>query len=281
MLFRNIIFNSVKEQLHRSVYFSTAAIPKENKIKVGAHEINYVKVGKGPHTLLCTPGALGSIWTDFKMQVEGFDQDKCCVVAWDPPGYGKSRPPEREFPTDFYEKDADAAISFMKELNFPKFSLLGWSDGGIVGLILAAKYPNAINKLVVWGANSFILPHELEIYKNIRDVSKWSKKMREPMVELYGEEYFPKLWSNWIDGVIAVYNKNDGNICAEMLKNIKCPTFILHGEKDPMVDNVHVSHLHTHIEGARIHLYPDGKHNIHIKYAQDFNKRVQDFLLQP
>lgn len=81
---------------------------------MGNHEINYLKVGKGPHTVLCAPGALGSIWTDFKMQIEGFDREKFSLVAWDPPGYGKSRPPEREFPTDFYEKDADAAYNFMK-----------------------------------------------------------------------------------------------------------------------------------------------------------------------
>lgn len=71
-------------------------------------------MGEGPHKVLCLPGALGSIWTDFKPQIEGFDKQKFTVVAWDPPGYGKSRPPEKEFQTDFYEKDAQDAIDFMK-----------------------------------------------------------------------------------------------------------------------------------------------------------------------
>lgn len=55
---------------------------------------------------------------------------------------------------------------YSQQLNIPKVSLLGWSDGGITGLILAAKYPTAVNKLVVWGSNSFILPQELEAYKS-------------------------------------------------------------------------------------------------------------------
>lgn len=60
------------------------------------------------------PGALGSIWTDFKPQIEGFDREKFTVLAWDPPGYGQSRPPEKDFKPDFYEKDAECALEFMK-----------------------------------------------------------------------------------------------------------------------------------------------------------------------
>ncbi|KAG6445029.1 hypothetical protein O3G_MSEX003669 [Manduca sexta] len=105
--------------------------------------------------------------------------------------------------------------------------------------------------------------------------------MRQPMIDVYGEEFFAKYWAEWTDGMINIFNKHDGNLCSSLLKDIKCPTFILYGEKDPMVDQVHVSHLHTHIEGSRIHLYPEGKHNIHLRYAEDFNKRVQEFLLLP
>ncbi|KAM3959760.1 valacyclovir hydrolase [Aphomia sociella] len=253
---------------------------QDEKIKVGNYNINYVKVGSGPRTLLCVPGALGTIWTDFKPQVEGIDREKFTLVAYDPPGYGKSRPPDREFPLDFYDKDADFTYEFMKALKIPKYTLLGWSDGGIVSMILAAKYPEAIDKLVIWGSNSFILPQEIDLYNKVRDVESWSKKMREPMIQIYGDD-FPNYWIKWTDGMVALYKAKDGNICSERLKDIKCPTLILYGEKDPMVANVHASHLHTHIEGSRLHLYPEGKHNIHLKYAEDFNKRVQDFILQP
>lgn len=87
---------------------------QEEKIKVNNCDINYVKVGNGGHHALFLPGALGTIWTEGKPQVEGFNREKITLVAWDPPGYGKSRPPEKEFTTDFYEKDADMAYEFMK-----------------------------------------------------------------------------------------------------------------------------------------------------------------------
>ncbi|RVE51996.1 hypothetical protein evm_003274 [Chilo suppressalis] len=260
--------------------FSTRSVPKEEKIKIGNCNVNYVKVGHGPHNVLCMPGALGTIWTDFRPQVEGFDREKFTLVAWDPPGYGKSRPPERSFPTDFYVKDADYANQFMKNLGISKYSLLGWSDGGISSIIFAAKYPETVHKLVVWGTNAFILPHELEIYKKIKDINTWSKRMREPMIEVYGEELFAKYWAKWVEGMVALYNEKQGNICGELLKDVKCPTYILYGEKDPMVDSSHASHLHTHITGSRLKLYPKGKHNIHLSFAEDFNQTVQEFLLQ-
>ncbi|XP_075976426.1 serine hydrolase BPHL [Anticarsia gemmatalis] len=262
---------------------STAAVPKikEERVKVRNYDINYVKVGTGAHNVLFLPGALGTIWTEGKPQVEGFNREKFTLVAWDPPGYGKSRPPEKEFTTDFYEKDADMAHELMKELGMTKYSLMGFSDGGITGLIQAAKYPDAVNKLVVWGSNAFILPQELEMYNKIKDISAWSKRMRDPLIEVYGEKLFAKYWASWVEAMEAIYKEKNANICSEFLKHIKCPTFILYGQKDPLVNSSHVSHLHTHIDGSRIYLYPEGKHHIHLRYAEDFNKRVQEFLLLP
>ncbi|GBP04417.1 Valacyclovir hydrolase, partial [Eumeta japonica] len=135
-------------------------------------------------------------------------------------------------------------------LEITKYSILGWSDGGITGMIMAAKFPQEVTKLAIWGANSFILPTELQIYDKIKDIRTWSPKMKQPMIEVYGEDAFSKLWAAWVEGVKNLYHEKKGNICREMLKDIKCPTLILHGEKDPMVEESHVSHLLTNIDGS-------------------------------
>lgn len=84
--------------------------------------------------------------------------------------------------------------------------------------------------------------------KEIRDVSKWSAKMREPMEKVYGVEYFPQLWSKWIDAMLQLYEKNNGNICKELLGAIKAKTFIVHGAKDPMVLAEHIPFLRKSIQ---------------------------------
>lgn len=108
----------------------------------------------------------GTIWTDFKPQIENLNADKLTIVAWDPPGYGKSRPLDRTFPDDFFQRDATMAHNLMQILGYSKFSLIGWSDGGITSLLLASSYPENIYKMVVFGANAYIHPDEIKIYES-------------------------------------------------------------------------------------------------------------------
>ena len=46
-----------------------------------------------------------------------------------------------------------------------RFSVLGWSDGGITALIVTGRYPELVHKLVVWGANAYILPTDMPIFE--------------------------------------------------------------------------------------------------------------------
>ena len=46
--------------------------------------------------------------------MKGLDHDKFTVICWDPRGYGKSRPPDRDFPLDFFYRDADDAGTLME-----------------------------------------------------------------------------------------------------------------------------------------------------------------------
>ncbi|XP_068084195.1 valacyclovir hydrolase [Anabrus simplex] len=259
--------------------FGYSTNSKEQKILVDGVDINYLKVGSGPHHVLCFPGALGSIWTDFKPQVEKLNRSQFTVVAWDPPGYGKSRPPARKFPPDFYYQDADWAVKLMEALEIKKYSLLGWSDGGISSLILAAKYPQHVEKLVVWGSNAYIIEEDFKIYESVRDLNKWSDRMKAAMIAVYGEEYFTSTWEKWCDAVCGIYKEQQsGDICKWLLPFIQCPTLILHGKKDPLVAPQHHLYLHNNIKGARLHVFDEGKHNIHLRYADEFNKIVENFL---
>lgn len=170
--------------------------------------------------------------------------------------------------------------SLLDILNIPRFNVLGWSDGGITGLILAGKYPENVEKLLIFGSNAYLVEEELKIYDGIRDVNKWSAKMREPLEKLYGADYFRENWEKWIDTFKEIYDKKNGDLCKNFLPLIKAETLILHGEKDPMLAKEHVPYLLKHISGSILISWPDGKHNIHLRYADDFNKKVAEFLLK-
>ncbi|XP_005307117.2 valacyclovir hydrolase [Chrysemys picta bellii] len=248
------------------------------KIKVNGVPLHYKQTGQGDHAVLLLPGMLGSSQSDFGPQLKSMNKQLFTIVAWDPRGYGHSIPPARDFPPDFFDRDARDAVDLMQALKFKKFSLLGWSDGGITALIAAAKHPTLIHKLVVWGANATVTQEDLKLYNAIRDVSKWSEKIRKQMEEMYGHEYFAKTCEAWVDGISQFADKPDGNICQHLLPHIKCPTFIIHGGKDPLVPQFHAEYLHKHIKGSRLFLMPEGKHNLHLRFAEEFNKLAEDFL---
>jgi len=92
-----------------------------------------------------------------------------------------------------------------------KYSLLGWSDGGITALIIAAGYPDRVNNLVIWGANAFVTQEDAELYEKIRNIDNWSEAMRKPFIDVYGEEYFRTQFSLWVDAICTYLKKFDGD----------------------------------------------------------------------
>ncbi|CAD5115809.1 DgyrCDS4751 [Dimorphilus gyrociliatus] len=243
--------------------------------------LHYERKGNGNEFIMLFPGALGSTRTDFLPQLEKFNDKDFTLFAWDPPGYGKSRPPHRPWPTKFFQKDADTAVALMKALNpDKKWNLLGWSDGGITGLIVAGNHPEIVRKLVVWGSNAYVTAQDIMAYEKVRDVNAWSEKMRKPYEDVYGEDYFRTEWSNWCDAISRYFTEFNGDICKDAIHKIECPTLVLHGMKDPMVPNEHPEYLKKEISDCETHYFPEGKHNIHMRYADEFNKVVNNFLLK-
>eukprot|EP00439_Symbiodinium_sp_Y106_P023981 s5031_g2.t3 len=248
--------------------------------------------------VICLPGAMGTAETDcqackhigrarlrsesdFAGQLDGLSQ-RHAVVAFDPRGYGKSRPPNRRYPADFYHLDASDAGAIMDSLGIGSYNVIGWSDGAISATILASQRPEAVKKLAVFGIQGSITKEDVDAYEDgrfslhrpaegLRDVEKaWSKRMLETHRPVYGDDLQP-MWSSFCDAMKMMYDAG-GDICQKEAKQVKCPTFILHGAKDPLVPSHHPEWFHQAIEASRLHVFPEGKHNIHQKFADEFNK---------
>ncbi|XP_037608418.1 valacyclovir hydrolase-like [Sebastes umbrosus] len=261
----------------------TATQPYCSSVVSGRQHVNgvdlyYERTGRGKHAVLLVPGAMGCPGIHFEHQMKSLNKERFTLVGLDPRGYGQSRPPARDLPPDFYEIDAKDGVDLMKALGFSKFSVMGWSAGGTVALIAAAKNPDLIKQLVVWGAKAFITEVDVKIHNETRDVStaRWEKI--GPMTEMYGEKAFAKGWSDLLDAYSQFPNRPGGSICLELLPLISCPTLIVHGERDRIAPFFHSQLQHEHIKGSRLHIIPNGGHALHDDYPDEFNKLVEDFL---
>uniref|UniRef100_A0A023G5N5 Putative valacyclovir hydrolase n=1 Tax=Amblyomma triste TaxID=251400 RepID=A0A023G5N5_AMBTT len=243
------------------------------------YRIHVETVGNGPRPVVLLPGAIGSTRTDFLPQLEKLDRKLFTIISWDPPGYGFSRPPERNFPVDFYHRDARVLAKVMQKLGHRQYSVVGWSDGANTGMILAAIQPDCVQKLVAFGGNAYITEEDVQLLEATRNTEKWSERMRASMEALYGAEHFRHLWSSYCDFYRDLLQKHQGEVCSNELPHIRCPTLIVHGGKDPLVPSHHPYYLLQHIAKAKLYVVPDGKHNLHFKYADEFNKIVTEFLI--
>ncbi|XP_058790154.1 valacyclovir hydrolase-like [Phymastichus coffea] len=258
---------------------STQATAIEYKVNVDGVDINYVKTGSGEHAVLLLPGMMGTIWTDFKPQIDNLNKEKLTIIAWDPPGYGKSKPPNRTFPKNFHRRDATWACNFMKTLGFDKFSLIGWSDGGITSLILAATYPENVRKIIVTATHTYITPQEMALYEISKDLSTWSERVRRSLITIYGEKYLQDTLSSWIDARRFIVENNNGDICKGDLSKIKSQTLIVHGKKDIIIPIEHPHYIKANIKNSKLKIFNDGRHNAHLKYADEFNALANNFLI--
>ena len=170
----------------------------------------YEDRGQG-QPLLLIPGALGTGQSDFSPQLEQLPQQGLRVIVPDARGYGKSRPPVRQFPLDFYEQDAQDCVALMEAIGCQSYAVGGWSDGAIIAMLLTLQRPQQVSKMVIWGGNAYLAREDIEAYEATRQLSSWSQRMIDAMAAIYGEE-LQDLWSCWCDAMQALYRAG-GELC--------------------------------------------------------------------
>ena len=257
------------------------------KLQVNGEELYYIEKGKGSHAVLCIPGALSPCEWSFASQLEHFGRENSDykIIAFDPRGYGYSRPYDRKFTfkdgEHHLKTDAIDAYHLMKKLGFSTFSVLGWCDGGVTGIFLTALFPSAVTKLVLWGSRTYITEHDVKTSEEFEKIDKWGVTFREAWLPVYGGASkiitLQKEFTAALNGFLAVSESSE--ICAREMSEIECPTLILHGEKDDVSPMYHAEHMNKSIKRSELQLLEDGKHTLQMgRTSKQFNRLVEEFL---
>jgi len=253
----------------------------QQKCLVNGVELHFTQSGRGPHPILCIPGAMAPSHWAFASQLEYFGGEGrgYTIVAYDPRGYGNSRPPDREYqlvPEHHMKTDASDAYHLMKSLGYPQFSVLGWCGGGVTAICLAAQFPDAIKKLVIWGSRTYLTKDDVKRSEELEDLKNWNPRFREAFEAIYGVPNLALLWQKFTDSVRAMYAKTGGDVCTEEMTKVSCPTLILHGGRDKFSPLSHAEYMKYHIVDSQLHIFADGRHNLQI--CLGFNSVVDNFL---
>ncbi len=169
--------------------------------------------------LLIIHGNGGSI-KDFSNQIPYFSKEYKVILA-DSRAQGKSVD-TRDSLT--YEMMADDLNALLDELHLDSCYVIGWSDGGINGLLLAIRHPEKVKKLAVTGANLWPDSTAVDpfLYRWLAaGVDSLSKVNQTPEIK---HQY----------KLMAMMTK-EPNITVAQLHTIKCPTLVIGGDHDALL----------------------------------------------
>lgn len=132
------------------------------------------------------------------------------VIVFDQRGMGQSSVPKTSFQVEDMAKDV---IAIADKLDLETFDVVGDSMGAAVAQILARKFPDRINKLVLSNA-----------YTDLSQVIKWSLEM---MVEIFEENpkyaYLYKMMMPWYFSARFLERDDDPKELLESIEKRKHP----------------------------------------------------------
>jgi len=255
-----------KSPFDTTMYGRNAAVGKYADIR--GFKMYYEQYGKG-EPLLIIHGNGGSI-NNFLYQIPYFAKNYHVILA-DSRAQGKSVDTRDSLS---YEMMTDDLNALLDKLNLKSCYVIGWSDGGINGLLLAIRHPDKVKKLAVTGANLWPDSTAVDpfVYKWAMDANKTARdsisRMKSPTPEMKNQLKLLHLLSY------------EPHITVQQLHTISCPTLVIGGDHDVILPK-HTMLIAQSIPDSYLWIIPNSGHSTPIYKRDQFNKVVGDFFSKP
>jgi len=228
------------------------------------------------NTILLIHGFGGTPESDFGAQLPAL-HSHFRVIAPHLHGYGHSTH-RNSYALSFYRDDANDLATLLDSLKIDKVLVLGFSDGGIVGLLLAALYPQRVLALAVMGAQPAINA------QNIAGIRHWlietplPEDWQKELAKLHGEPYWRSLPRMYVEGQEALVAVGGVIITDEELASIRCPALIMHGKRDRIVPADYARIISERLPNSQILLF-DAGHAAHLRCEKEYTSSIMGFFL--
>lgn len=192
------------------------------------------------------------------------------VIVMDTRGHGRSSMDDQPFSYNLFASDVKG---LMDELRVPTASVVGWSDGGITGLVMAMKYPAYIKKLFTYGSNYSKSGEKDEPF----DTALAAKFMNRAKENYRRLSPTPDGFANLRAQIIKLYS-TEPNLDTTALHRIRIPVVIGCGQYEQFYTREHFESLAKLIPGARLVVMPAVSHGGPIQDPVTFHKEVIGLL---
>lgn len=176
------------------------------------------------------------------------------VIA--PEQMGQGRTADRVDRRFHYHDMAEDTVELMRHLGIESARVIGYSDGGIVGLDMAIHHPDLVSKLAVTGANSRVDGYTGENQEFLRSFDP----EREPVWDEYvkrspdGADHWPVVLAR-----LKPMWRVEPSFTNEELGSIEAPTLNIIGDRD-IVTPEHAVEMFRAIPHAQLCVVPNAEH---------------------
>jgi len=206
----------------------------------------------------------GSSIGELKAQIDHF-RKRYRVIAMDSRDHGKSGDSPDKIT---YEKMADDLAALLDRLKTGPVYVLGWSDGGIEGLLLGIRHPAKVKKIATMAANltpDGLHPETLNLIKSMLDSMPAAKKATPQ-----GKREIK----------VTEMMLRDPQIELRALEAITAPTLVLASDHDAIRDE-HTLDIYHHLPNSQLVIFPNATHMIPYDDPVLFNTTVERFFRAP
>ena len=216
-------------------------------IQLNSQVICYEKTGEGTPVILIHGNKEDHHIFDELVEIMSREHT---VYAMDSRGHGESATPKEYHYSDM----ADDVINLIDALDIISPALVGYSDGGIVALLVAIRASNKLSRIVCCGAN--LSPAGIH-HKDLREIKKDYKRDNDPRTLM-----------------ILV----EPDIDTSELQRISVPALIIAGEKDCIKER-ETNRIASNIKNSQLLILPGEDHSSYIEHTDKIYNYIYRFLV--
>jgi len=225
---------------------------------IHGHRMYYALRGDGP-TLVLLHGGGDSGEHSFERQLDVFSEHHRIIA---PDQVGQGRTPDVAGPLTYTSMMQDTA-ALLKSLRLKHVDIVGFSDGGILALMLAIREPELVRRLVISGVN--VAPEGLQpdALQGLRDVQTAKPKTVD--------EKLAKLW---------LTSPTESELSLAMLSKIDRPVLVISGDRDAITLEHTLLIFHA-LPRAELCVLPGTDHLTFSGRPEWLNPIISSFLDRP
>ncbi len=256
-----------------STAFAQSAIDtvKGQFAKINDIKIHYKVYGTGADVVFLLHGSMESMGNWDKQIPDLAKRYK--VITLDNRGHGKSTFTDRKMD---YALMSDDVLGLMNVLKIDSANIVGFGDGGIIGLYLAIEHPERVRKLVAIGAN-YRVDTSVVYHEVLEKVKAWDSDK----VYSFVRNNF-RGWPN--DKLLTQFTERmktmlltEPNLTTDDLKKIKCPALFVTGDHD-IIKMSHTSEMFENVQRGYLAVIPGTRHYPQKDKPGVVNPIILDFL---